>query len=68
MHTNADTLDELKQSGIYRIVTPDECVALAQSVGTLVLHPLMGGMDPALGRAGLELFAAKVLPRLRPAA
>ena len=67
VHTAAQTLDEIKQSGVYRVVTPDECVELAQSVGTLVLHPLMGGMPPALGQQSLELFAAKVLPRLRPA-
>jgi hypothetical protein len=47
------------------VVTPEECVALAAEVGTLVLHPLMGGMPPELGWASLELFAAKVLPRLR---
>ena len=53
------------RGGVYRVVTPEECVALAAEVGTLVLHPLMGGMPPELGWASLELFAAKVLPRLR---
>jgi hypothetical protein len=28
----------------------------------------MGGIDPDLSWASLELFAAKVLPRVRPAA
>ena len=65
VHTDARTLDELKQSGVYKVVTPDECVELARAVGTLVLHPLMGGMPPALGWQGLRLFAEKVLPRLR---
>jgi alkanesulfonate monooxygenase SsuD/methylene tetrahydromethanopterin reductase-like flavin-dependent oxidoreductase (luciferase family) len=63
----ADTLEELKASGVYKVVTPDECVALAQELGpmgALVLHPLMGGMDPALGWESLELLASKVLPRL----
>ena len=32
--------------------------------GGLVLHPLMGGMPPALGWESLELFASKVLPNL----
>lgn len=68
VHTDAQTLDELKRSGVYKVVTPDECVALARAVGTLVLHPLMGGLPPELGWQGLELFRSKVLPQLRPAA
>jgi hypothetical protein len=31
------------------------------------LHPLMGGMAPALGWESLELFVDKVLPRLQAA-
>jgi hypothetical protein len=65
---SAATLDELKASGVYRVVTVDECVQLAREIGpagALVLHPLMGGMDPDLGWASLELFASKVLPQLR---
>jgi alkanesulfonate monooxygenase SsuD/methylene tetrahydromethanopterin reductase-like flavin-dependent oxidoreductase (luciferase family) len=65
VHVAGNTLDELRRSGVYRVVTPDECVALAGEVGALVLHPLMGGMPPALGWQSLELFAAEVLPRLR---
>jgi len=65
VHVDARTVEDVRRSGVYRVVTPDECVALAREVGTLVLHPLMGGMPPELGWAGLELFASKVLPRLR---
>jgi alkanesulfonate monooxygenase SsuD/methylene tetrahydromethanopterin reductase-like flavin-dependent oxidoreductase (luciferase family) len=65
VHTSARTADELRRSGIYRVVTPDECVALANEFGRVLLHPLMGGLPPALGWASLELFEAKVLPRLR---
>ena len=65
VHTGAKTADELRRSGVYRVVTPDECVALAREVGRVLLHPLMGGLPPALGWAGLELFEKKVLPRLR---
>jgi alkanesulfonate monooxygenase SsuD/methylene tetrahydromethanopterin reductase-like flavin-dependent oxidoreductase (luciferase family) len=56
---------ELRRSGVYRVVTPDECVALAEETGRVLLHPLMGGMSPTLGWESLELFAAEVLPRLR---
>jgi alkanesulfonate monooxygenase SsuD/methylene tetrahydromethanopterin reductase-like flavin-dependent oxidoreductase (luciferase family) len=62
----ARTADDLRRSGVYRVVTPDECVALANSIAAIILHPLMGGMPIALGWQSLELFAAKVLPRLRP--
>ena len=51
----ASTLDDLKASGIYRVVTPDECVELYQSVGALVLHPLMGGLSPELAHESLSL-------------
>jgi len=59
-----DSIEALKASGAYVIVTPDECVALARSFETVVLHPLMGGLPPAIGWRGLELFVDKVLPRL----
>ena len=62
-----DGVDDLKASPEFAVVTPDECVALATALGPrseLVFQPLMGGMDPALGWASLELFGDKVLPRL----
>jgi alkanesulfonate monooxygenase SsuD/methylene tetrahydromethanopterin reductase-like flavin-dependent oxidoreductase (luciferase family) len=66
--THATTVEELQESGIYWVVTPDECVervAALRSSAALTLHPLMGGMDPRLGWESLELFVDKVLPRLR---
>ena len=68
VHVEARNADELRRSGVYRIVTPEECLRLAEETGQVLLHPLMGGMPPALGWEGLRLFATKVLPRLRPAA
>ena len=67
--THAANPDELRKEGIYRVVTPDECVALAQELGpmgTIVLHPLMGGMPAELGWSSFRLFKEKVLPSLRP--
>ncbi|MCW2622910.1 MAG: flavin-dependent oxidoreductase, F420-dependent methylene-tetrahydromethanopterin reductase [Frankiales bacterium] len=63
-----EDLAAVQASGVYRVVTPDECVALADALEPeqpLVFHPLMGGMPPDLGWASLELFAAQVLPRLQ---
>jgi alkanesulfonate monooxygenase SsuD/methylene tetrahydromethanopterin reductase-like flavin-dependent oxidoreductase (luciferase family) len=59
--------DVLRTQGLYAVVTPDECVALAESTeegAALILHPLMGGLPPDLAWDSLELFAAKVLPRI----
>jgi alkanesulfonate monooxygenase SsuD/methylene tetrahydromethanopterin reductase-like flavin-dependent oxidoreductase (luciferase family) len=64
----ATTVDELRAEGKYVVVTPDECRAMLDGYGPLdsfVLHPLMGGIDPELSWAGLELFADEVLPHLR---
>jgi alkanesulfonate monooxygenase SsuD/methylene tetrahydromethanopterin reductase-like flavin-dependent oxidoreductase (luciferase family) len=67
VHTDATNRAELEASGVYWVVTPDECVARAKELGpfgSVVLHPLMGGMEPADGWESLELFVNKVLPRL----
>ncbi|HEY8525982.1 MAG TPA: LLM class flavin-dependent oxidoreductase [Acidimicrobiales bacterium] len=59
--------EALRQMGVFAVVTPDECVALWESLddeAALLLHPLVGGLDPEVGWRMLELFAAKVLPRL----
>lgn len=66
--TRAENPDELRAEGIYRVLTPDECVALAEELGpsgTIVLHPLLCGLPAELGWASLELFRDKVLPRIR---
>jgi alkanesulfonate monooxygenase SsuD/methylene tetrahydromethanopterin reductase-like flavin-dependent oxidoreductase (luciferase family) len=68
VHVDAPDPDGVRASGVYRVVTPNECVALAEELGdtgTLILHPLMGGIPPDLAWESLELFEAKVLPRLR---
>ncbi|MGH7789732.1 MAG: LLM class flavin-dependent oxidoreductase [Candidatus Binatia bacterium] len=65
MHVEATTLDQMKRSGVYAVMTPDDCVKLAEETGRVILHPLMGGMAPELGWEGLRLFEKKVLPRIR---
>jgi alkanesulfonate monooxygenase SsuD/methylene tetrahydromethanopterin reductase-like flavin-dependent oxidoreductase (luciferase family) len=65
VHVEAQTIEDVRKSGVYRVVTPDECVALAQETGRIILHPLMGGLSPEIGWQGLRLFESKVLPRLR---
>jgi alkanesulfonate monooxygenase SsuD/methylene tetrahydromethanopterin reductase-like flavin-dependent oxidoreductase (luciferase family) len=58
----ATTVDELRAEGVYRILTPQECVA--QGLDNLVLHPLAGGMPVEEGWRSLRLFAERVLPAL----
>jgi len=65
VHVDAKAIEDIRTSGVYRVVTPDECVALAQETGRVILHPLMGGLSPEIGWEGLKLFESKVLPRLR---
>ena len=61
----ATTEEDVRRSGVYRVVTPSECKAIAEQYGRVLLHPLMGGIDPELGWASLRLFADEVLPRIR---
>jgi alkanesulfonate monooxygenase SsuD/methylene tetrahydromethanopterin reductase-like flavin-dependent oxidoreductase (luciferase family) len=65
MHVEAQTIEDMKRSAAYRVLTPDDCVALANETGRIILHPLMGGMAPELGWESLRLFERAVLPRLR---
>lgn len=58
------SVEELKKSGTYRVVTPDECLEIARREEAVVFKPLVGGLDPETGWDGLQLFAERVLPHL----
>jgi alkanesulfonate monooxygenase SsuD/methylene tetrahydromethanopterin reductase-like flavin-dependent oxidoreductase (luciferase family) len=62
--STATDIDALRTTGTYRVVTPEECLAIARQESTLAFKPLVGGMDPEIGWEGLRLFADKVLPHL----
>jgi hypothetical protein len=67
VHSHAQSVDELRAEGNYRILTPEECVSLAKELdgmGSIVLHPLIGGLPPDEAWSSLELIASKVLPEL----
>lgn len=64
VRVDAATAEELRASGRYLVVTPEECVALGRGDGGIVLHPLMGGMPPDLGWQSLHLFGERVIPHL----
>jgi len=59
--------EPLRADGVYSVLTPDEAVALLAGLADdtlVILHPLMGGMDPDLSWESLELLEHEVLPRL----
>ncbi|OBI00030.1 LLM class flavin-dependent oxidoreductase [Mycobacterium sp. E2733] len=61
------TLDEVKASGRYRFLTPDELIAEvrdADNYGPLVMHPLVGGMPVDEAWKSIQLLTDKVLPAL----
>jgi alkanesulfonate monooxygenase SsuD/methylene tetrahydromethanopterin reductase-like flavin-dependent oxidoreductase (luciferase family) len=62
--SGATNADELAASGMWKVVTPEQCIDLAREYGSVVLHPLMGGMPPELGWSSLQLVVDKVLPAL----
>ena len=67
VHSHAQTVDELRAEGNYLIVTPEEAVKVANDLGpmgSLVLHPLIGGMPIDAAWSSLELIGSKVMPNL----
>jgi alkanesulfonate monooxygenase SsuD/methylene tetrahydromethanopterin reductase-like flavin-dependent oxidoreductase (luciferase family) len=58
------SVEEVRSTGAYLVVTPDECVALAKQFNNFSLHPLMGGLDPDFAWQGVKLFVEKVVPRV----
>ncbi|MGA5041355.1 LLM class flavin-dependent oxidoreductase [Streptomyces capoamus] len=62
VRSRATTVAQLRAEGVYRVLTPEQC--LAQGLQSLVLHPLAGGMPVEEGWRSLELFARRVLPAL----
>ena len=64
--------DAVRQSGMFHVLTPDQCVAYARKCETaghtLSVQPLLGGLSPEIGWKSLELFCTKVLPRIKASA
>jgi alkanesulfonate monooxygenase SsuD/methylene tetrahydromethanopterin reductase-like flavin-dependent oxidoreductase (luciferase family) len=59
--------DALRETGQYRVLTPDDLVAELEEKGPFgfaVFHPMMGGIPPEVAWGSLRLFEEEVLPRL----
>lgn len=59
-----DSVDALRADGRYCIVTPEQCADLVRTHGSVILHPLIGGLPPELSWPSLELVADRVRPLL----
>ncbi|MBT3411975.1 MAG: hypothetical protein HN744_07605 [Halieaceae bacterium] len=62
-----DSVDALRETGPYLVLTPDELVTQAKALGengAVMLHPMAGGTDPDLSWEMLELVESKVMPHL----
>lgn len=62
-----EDVDSLRESGLYQVLTPSQCIELARGLGdngVLFFQPLLGGLHPNVGWQSLELLASKVLPEL----
>ncbi len=61
------TAETVKQSGAYQVLTPEQALALAQSLGpdgVLYLNPLLAGIDPRFAAEMLALYEREVHPHL----
>lgn len=66
----ASGMEELKATGLYEVVTPDECIKLARRLyadnAILTFNPMLAGLDERFSWSSLELFTSKVLPHISP--
>jgi alkanesulfonate monooxygenase SsuD/methylene tetrahydromethanopterin reductase-like flavin-dependent oxidoreductase (luciferase family) len=68
VHSRAKTVDELRREGLYRVLTPEQCLERARAQGpwaAFVLYPLCGGIPPELAFESVRLYADEVLAKLR---
>lgn len=60
----ADTISALKSSGAYKILTPEEGLALFEEKSMIALNPQVGGIPEEAGWRCLELFEQAMLPHM----
>lgn len=61
------TPETVRDSGAYKVLTPDQALQLVEDLGdnsSLYLTPLFGGIDPAKARAMLSLYEREVHPHV----
>lgn len=66
---DAETEADLRAAPNLLVAPPEQVIDVARALpasAALNFHPLAGGLPPALAQESLDLFAAEVLPALRP--
>jgi alkanesulfonate monooxygenase SsuD/methylene tetrahydromethanopterin reductase-like flavin-dependent oxidoreductase (luciferase family) len=61
------TAETIRKSPSYQVLTPEQTLALAESLGpnsVLYLNPLLAGIDPAFAERMLQLYEREVHPFL----
>ena len=59
-----DDIDELRKTGAYLVLTPDELIEHLRTYGYMMLHPLCGGIPPEIAWETLRTIETRVLPAL----
>ncbi len=68
VHDRSTTVEEMRDAGVYAVMTPDECVEYALGIGAfdpVTTHPLCGGIPPEVSWEHLELLGNEVIPRVK---
>jgi alkanesulfonate monooxygenase SsuD/methylene tetrahydromethanopterin reductase-like flavin-dependent oxidoreductase (luciferase family) len=67
VHSHATSVAELRREGLFKVLTPAQCLERAAAQGpyaAFVLYPLCGGTPPALAWESVRLYADEVLAKL----
>jgi hypothetical protein len=62
------TPETIRQSSAYKVLTPEQALELAQTLGqhsVLYLNPLLAGIDPGMSWRMLKLYEREVHPHIR---
>ena len=68
LYRHTDSVDDVRGTGMYQVITPEACTKMVRTGrvrGSLVFHPLMGGLSPDLANESLRLLENRVWPQLR---
>jgi alkanesulfonate monooxygenase SsuD/methylene tetrahydromethanopterin reductase-like flavin-dependent oxidoreductase (luciferase family) len=60
----ASDMQQLREEGKYRVLTPAQAIDVIRRTGSLHLAPLVGGAPAELGWKSLRLFASQVAPAI----
>ncbi len=63
-YSPATDVNQLRATGNFQIVTPEQCLKIAQRCDEIMFDPLYGGIPPEIAWESLELFRTEVLPEL----